>query len=59
MVEEKHIDGKDELQVSNIKAATGKNFHLYKIMHINFISTVVSRKFVSAAVIALGMNKEP
>lgn len=61
------IVGKDELQVSDINAATGKkhcctpfkNINMYKIMHINFTTRVESHKFVSAAVIALGVNKEP
>lgn len=34
-----------------------KNINMYKIMHINFTTRVVSHKFVSAAVIALGVNK--
>lgn len=61
------IVGKDVLQVSDINAATGKkhcctpfkNINMYKIMHINFTTRVESHKFVSAAVIALGVNKEP
>lgn len=61
------VVGKDELQVSDINAATGKkhcctlfkNINMYKIMHINFTTRVESHKFVSAAVIALGVNKEP
>lgn len=61
------VVGKDVLQVSDINAATGKkhcctpfkNINMYKIMHINFTTRVESHKFVSAAVIALGVNKEP